>query len=137
MLNAISVVVFLHWLLASRATCFSHRLSCPNENILTSDYRTSQMKCFEQTSISFTMGTNRSIFKNDGEGPSRSVILRPFCIDQTEVSNHQFDMFVKSTRYVTDAEKTGDSFCFIHSLSEYVKQNIEKAVSYYYINIYL
>ncbi|MBO0745852.1 MAG: SUMF1/EgtB/PvdO family nonheme iron enzyme, partial [Candidatus Dormibacteraeota bacterium] len=48
----------------------------------------------------------------DGEGPVREVVLRPFRIDPTAVSNAQFASFVKRTGYVTEAERLGWSFVF-------------------------
>jgi formylglycine-generating enzyme required for sulfatase activity len=39
------------------------------------------------------------------ESPRRSVVLRGFWMDQTEVTNAQFDLFVKATGYVTTAER--------------------------------
>jgi len=61
----------------------------------------SLLTCFKEK-VNFTMGTNSPIFKTDGEGPTRLVVLKPFCIDQTEVSNSQFSQFVEETGYVTE-----------------------------------
>lgn len=41
----------------------------------------------------------------DEEGPPRSVVVKPFAIDRTEVTNAQFAQFVKATGYVTMAER--------------------------------
>jgi iron(II)-dependent oxidoreductase len=41
--------------------------------------------------------------------PQRRVYLDAFLIDRFEVTNAQFDRFVKSTGYQTDAEREGDS----------------------------
>jgi hypothetical protein len=87
----------------------------------------SLLTCFKEN-VNFTMGTNTPIFKSDGEGPSRLVLLRPFCIDQTEVSNLQFSEFVKATGYVTEAEKYGNSFCFYQNLSENIKKTVKNKV---------
>ena len=48
----------------------------------------------------------------DGEGPVRTVALRPYLIDATAVTNRQFAAFVKATGYVTEAERFGWSFVF-------------------------
>lgn len=45
------------------------------------------------------------------------VQLKPFIIDETEVSNAQFSEFVKATGYVTDAEKSGASMHWLHGVS--------------------
>lgn len=42
------------------------------------------------------------------EGPPRTVIVQPFSIDRTEVTNAQFSLFVDGTGYVTEAERTPD-----------------------------
>ncbi|XP_012265241.2 formylglycine-generating enzyme [Athalia rosae] len=77
----------------------------------------------------FTIGTNRHIFVADGEGPRRNVTLHSFYIDKYEVSNENFDKFVKSTQYKTEAEKFGDSFVFEGLLSEDSKSKINEAVA--------
>jgi formylglycine-generating enzyme required for sulfatase activity len=61
----------------------------------------SQSVCFKGN-ITFKMGTDDPIFKSDGEAPARTVRLKSFCIDQTEVSNFQFLEFVKETKYRTE-----------------------------------
>jgi sulfatase modifying factor 1 len=48
----------------------------------------------------------------DGEGPIRQVRVDPFWIGRTAVSNAEFDAFVRTTGYVTEAEKYGWSFVF-------------------------
>jgi formylglycine-generating enzyme required for sulfatase activity len=61
----------------------------------------------------FLMGTNSAEgFPQDGEGPVRSVTLRPFSIDRTNVTNRLFREFVEATGYRTDAERYGWSFVF-------------------------
>ncbi len=51
-------------------------------------------------------------FPLDGEGPIRSVVLSPFAIDVTPVTNLQFSAFVEATSYVTEAERYDWSFVF-------------------------
>ena len=51
---------------------------------------------------SFVMGSNKPIVPQDGEGPARKVSLDEYFIDKHEVSNAEFDIFVKDTGYVTE-----------------------------------
>jgi sulfatase modifying factor 1 len=61
----------------------------------------------------FLMGTDYAQgFPLDGEGPVRSVVLNPFEMDATPVTNEAFAAFVRDTHYVTDAERFGWSFVF-------------------------
>lgn len=61
----------------------------------------------------FKMGTDyEKGFPTDGEGPVRSVVLSPFSIDTTPVTNAQFAEFIGSSGYVTEAERFGWSFVF-------------------------
>ena len=46
------------------------------------------------------------------ERPPREATVSPFWLDQTEVTNAQFAAFVKSTGYVTDAEREGRGVVF-------------------------
>jgi formylglycine-generating enzyme required for sulfatase activity len=67
----------------------------------------------------FKMGTDYDRgFPADGEGPVRSVVLSPFAIDATSVTNTQFAEYVEQTKYVTEAERYGWSFVFWSLLSE-------------------
>ncbi|NXD05975.1 SUMF1 enzyme, partial [Nothocercus nigrocapillus] len=77
----------------------------------------------------FTMGTDEPEIPQDGEGPARRVHVNTFYMDQYEVSNEDFEIFVNSTGYVTEAEKFGDSFVFEGMLSEEVKAEIHQAVA--------
>jgi hypothetical protein len=84
----------------------------------------SKLTCFKQR-VNFTMGTNTPIFKLDGEGPTRLVVLEPFCIDQTEVSNLQFSQFVEKTGYVTEVLKA--NFYFLFSFMDFFFQTGREA----------
>ncbi|XP_074054785.1 formylglycine-generating enzyme [Macrotis lagotis] len=77
----------------------------------------------------FTMGTDDPQIKQDGEGPARRVRINSFYMDLYEVSNAEFEKFVNSTGYVTEAEKFGDSFVFDSMLSDQVKSDIHQAVA--------
>ncbi|XP_015730806.1 formylglycine-generating enzyme isoform X3 [Coturnix japonica] len=75
----------------------------------------------------FTMGTDEPEIQQDGEWPARRVRVSSFYMDQYEVSNQEFERFVNSTGYLTEAEKFGDSFVFEGMLSEEVKAEIHQA----------
>ena len=61
----------------------------------------------------FLMGTDDSAgFPSDGEGPVRKVLVNPFYMDISTVTNAQFTKFAKATRYKTEAENFGWSFVF-------------------------
>ncbi|XP_051059586.1 formylglycine-generating enzyme isoform X2 [Phodopus roborovskii] len=77
----------------------------------------------------FTMGTDEPQIKQDGEAPARRVTVDAFYMDAYEVSNADFEKFVNSTGYLTEAEKFGDSFVFEGMLSEQVKVQIHQAVA--------
>ena len=53
----------------------------------------------------FTIGSDKPIILADGEGPSRKVTLEPFYLDVHEVSNSEFELFVNSTKFVTEVRK--------------------------------
>lgn len=59
-----------------------------------------------------TIGTDRPVLSNDGEGPLRTIRLRPFAIDPFAVTNRWFAEFVTATGYVTEAEQFNSSFVF-------------------------
>lgn len=61
----------------------------------------------------FLMGSeNPDTFRADGEGPVRSVTVKPFYIDATTVTNAQFARFIEETGYRTEAERFGWSYVF-------------------------
>ena len=61
----------------------------------------------------FLMGTDYPQgFRKDGEGPVREVVLDPFYIDVSPVTNEQFGEFVRATGFRTEAERFGWSFVF-------------------------
>lgn len=66
----------------------------------------------------FVMGTNGGYgFAADGEGPAHAVVVAPFYIDATCVTNEAFNAFVNATGYRTEAERFGWSFVFYGHLS--------------------
>lgn len=61
----------------------------------------------------FLMGTDSTEgFPNDGEGPVREIVLDPFYIDALPVTNARFAEFIRSSGYVTEADRFGWSFVF-------------------------
>ncbi len=61
----------------------------------------------------FLMGTDaQEGLAADGEGPARRVIVSAFRIAPATVTNREFAEFVRATRYVTQAERLGQSFVF-------------------------
>lgn len=60
----------------------------------------------------YLIGTDEPHFVTDGEGPERLVKISEFYIDKFEVSNRDFNKFVKATNYTTETEIFGDSFLF-------------------------
>lgn len=77
----------------------------------------------------FTMGTNDPVIPQDGEGPARKAHIKQFYMDVYEVTNAEFERFIKSTDYITEAETFGDSFVFEGLLSDKVKSSISQAVA--------
>ncbi|XP_039259204.2 formylglycine-generating enzyme-like [Styela clava] len=78
----------------------------------------------------FKMGTDNSpVPPADGEGPLRTVTLDDYYIDETEVSNEQFEQFVDETGLITEAEKFGNSFVLENFISEKTKKDISQAVA--------
>jgi sulfatase modifying factor 1 len=57
----------------------------------------------------FVMGTNDGL---PYEGPTHTVRLDSYWMDETEVTNRQFAQFVEQTDLVTTAEKIGDAGIF-------------------------
>jgi formylglycine-generating enzyme len=64
-------------------------------------------------------------YRADGEGPVREVVLHPFAIELTAVTNAQFATFVKATGYRTEAERFGFSFVFAGFLDEETERTSE------------
>ncbi len=61
----------------------------------------------------FLMGTDYAEgFPQDGEGPVREVVIDPFFIDVSPVTNAQFREFVTASGHRTEAERFGWSFVF-------------------------
>src|SRR5215212_683690 len=61
----------------------------------------------------FIMGTDGDYgFAADGEGPAHPVVVLPFHIDATCVTNEEFNAFVNATGHRTESEHFGWSFVF-------------------------
>ncbi|GAB2539465.1 formylglycine-generating enzyme family protein [Gracilibacillus alcaliphilus] len=75
----------------------------------------------------YLMGTDQEEgFKADGEGPVQKVTVAPFYMDQTTVTNQQFQEFVEATDYQTESEKYGWSFVFYQFIAEDFPGNVQK-----------
>ena len=61
---------------------------------------------------SVNVGTKAPQIPDDGEGPLRSLTIKPFRIAVTTVTNEAFRTFVNATGYLTEAERFGWSFVF-------------------------
>ena len=78
---------------------------------------------------SFRMGTDTTEgFPDDGEGPAREVSVSHFRISPHAVTNAEFSLFTKATRYKTEAELFGWSFVFHLFVPEETAARIEKVV---------
>ncbi|GAA0710984.1 formylglycine-generating enzyme family protein [Dactylosporangium roseum] len=62
----------------------------------------------------------------DGEGPVREVLLRPFAIARTTVTNRQFAAFVDATGHRTGAERFGWSFVFAAFLPAALRRGAQR-----------
>lgn len=70
----------------------------------------------------YPIGTNEPYFVSDHEGPEREVEIKTFYLDRYEVSNREFEEFVREASYVTEAERFGDSFVFQEFLEPKVRE---------------
>jgi formylglycine-generating enzyme required for sulfatase activity len=68
---------------------------------------------------SFQMGSNTA--EESDQKPRHLVRLRPFRIDRYEVTNRQFQMFVRETKYQTAAERLGWSYVFDFERKSWVR----------------
>lgn len=72
-----------------------------------------EVKMIELAGGSFLMGDDsEESWQEDGEGPVHEVMLCPFLMDATTVTNADFSKFIEDTGYQTDAEKFGWSYVF-------------------------
>jgi formylglycine-generating enzyme len=58
------------------------------------------------------IGTANAGIPDDGEAPLRKTSVKPFRMGAATVTNAEFQVFVESTGYVTEAERFGWSFVF-------------------------
>ncbi|MGR3570527.1 formylglycine-generating enzyme family protein [Brevirhabdus sp.] len=68
------------------------------------------------------VGTATPVIADDGEGPLRSVPVKPFTMTQTTVTNAAFTKFILDTAYVTDAERFGWSFVFHSDVPKTIRE---------------
>ena len=74
----------------------------------------------------YTMGDNKRILAQDGEGPARRVTITSFYMDRYEVSNADYALFTRDTGYVTETEEFGNSFVVDYFLSPEVSSGLRK-----------
>lgn len=75
----------------------------------------------------FSMGTDdEDGFRDDGEGPIRTVTVDSFLVAPTTVTNSQFADFVRATHYVTEAERAGSSFVFHKQIPAHPARPIQR-----------
>ncbi len=68
-------------------------------------------------------------FASDGEGPARSIMLSPYRISATTVTNAQFAAFIEATGYRTEAEQAGESFVFYLQIAPDRRATLHRVVS--------
>ena len=112
---------------SSISTSSSYESSCSAAKDLPKSHLYSKMALIKGGV--FEIGTDSPIFTADGEAPARKVHLDDYYIDLYETSNEEFNKFVESTSYVTEAEKFGSSFVFDGILSEEVKAEVSQVVA--------
>lgn len=83
----------------------------------------------------YSIGTNDNFgFAEDLEKPKIDLYHSAFFIDQTTVTNEEFEKFCSDTNYVTDAEKYGWSFVFHYFVDDdnKKKSNSIKSMPWWY-----
>ena len=99
-----AITIFVSEKCTAKAYCYgSNQCGSPYPQNFIKPENLSATICFNKT-LTFMMGTDNPIIKSDGENPSREVILRPFCMDLTQVSNLQFLQFARETNYITQVK---------------------------------
>lgn len=78
----------------------------------------------------FTMGNDAAdAVAEDGEGPARRVSVHGFSIAPATVTNVEFSAFVRATRYITDAERAGESFVFYRQVDLPVRRQARQVAA--------
>jgi formylglycine-generating enzyme required for sulfatase activity len=76
----------------------------------------------------FYFGTDNPKISYDNEGPKIKMHMKSFLIDKYEVSNLDYQKFVRDTAYVTESEKFGWSFVIETAIPPEVLKGISQAV---------
>jgi sulfatase modifying factor 1 len=76
----------------------------------------------EGTFIMGNTSTENGFFE-DAERPVQSISVTSFYMDETSVTNQQFQAFIQATGYVTTAERYGDSSVFYLLIPEAERAN--------------
>jgi sulfatase modifying factor 1 len=57
--------------------------------------------------------------KGHGLNPFKTITIQGFVISTTELTNQEFEQFIKTTKYITDAERKHDALVFEPGLAEF------------------
>ncbi|WP_371930284.1 formylglycine-generating enzyme family protein [Streptomyces poriferorum] len=98
---------------ATRGATPPNRAAAPGPSAGPASERTGHAGMVRLDGGTFLMGNSAGDgYAADGEGPVREVLLDPFRIDTTTVTNADFATFTESSGWVTLAERFGTSFVF-------------------------
>lgn len=133
MKNLLTKLIVLAIFVTVASDCGCDKLSRAAKYERESDSQTLKLiqhtKAFENMSLisagSYFIGTNEPVFETDRESPERQIEIEQFYLDKYEVSNREFKLFTEQTKYITEAEKFGDSFVFKMFLTPEVQQKYE------------
>lgn len=80
----------------------------------------------------FLMGSDsKNVFPSDGEGPVRNIYVDDFSISAKCITVEEFARFVEDTKYRTEAETFGWSFCFFDQIQDSDYPEVVKEASWW------
>ena len=80
----------------------------------------------------FLMGSDsKNVFPGDGEGPVRNIYVDDFSISAKCITVGEFARFVEDTKYRTEAETFGWSFCFFDQIQDSDYLEVVKEASWW------
>ena len=80
----------------------------------------------------FLMGSDsKNVFPGDGEGPVRNIYVDDFSISAKCITVGEFARFVEDTKYRTEAETFGWSFCFFDQIQDSDYPEVVKEASWW------
>ena len=100
--------------ITSKACCLPSRNAAPSgvDAVVSPGAAGVEMEAVSVPGGPALVGTHAPQIPDDGEGPVRTVAVKPFRMAPTAVTNAEFRGFVEATGYVTEAERFGWSFVF-------------------------